>query len=733
MRATGFILAVLLATVLPSASADETIADLGALTDRVTFEADIQPLLTRYGCNAGACHGKSRGQNGFALSLLGFDSDFDHGSLVHQSKGRRISPAAPEQSLLLLKAMGKVPHGGGARFEKGSKAHRLFASWIAGGAPRTPVDAPKLMRVVVEPAKASLSPREEFDLKVVAEYSDGRRRTVTDGAAFQSNDATITEVEDGTVKAGPIPGETAVMARYMNHIAVCSVTIPLSGEVPPEAYDDLPQEHQVDRLVWKKLKLLGMLPSEKASEATFHRRAFLRIIGCLPKPEETLSYLADDDPNKREKLVDRLLERPEYGDFWANKWADLLRPNPYRVGIKAVWNLDSWLRKAFRENMPYDEFARELVTAKGSTWKNGATVIFRDRPSTVEIASSVSQLFLGVRLECAKCHHHPFEVWSQDDYYGFAAFFSRVGHHGGLSPPISGGEELIYNKRKGQLKHGRTDETVAPQTLMGEPLEIDADTDPRDVLAEWMIDPSNPYFAQVMANRVWAELMGKGIVEPIDDMRATNPATNQALLDYLSQNFRDNDYDIKKLIRTIATSHVFGLSSAPGERNLTDVNNFSRYYRQRLRAEVLLDAINDVLETSDKFSAVPAGSRATQVWTHRTSSMFLDTFGRPDPNQDPPCERTTDSTTPQILHLMNSPQLNVKLSSDSARTAKLAKSELSKEEIVEQIYLRVYSRKPTEGELGKAVTSVADGDQRRASIEDLFWALLNTPEFLFVD
>jgi len=733
MRAPGFLLVALLVIPVQTAVADSVDKELGSLTDCVTFEADIQPLLTRYGCNAGACHGKSRGQNGFALSLLGFDSDFDHDSLVHQSKGRRISPGAPEQSLLLLKATAKVPHGGGARFEKGSKAHRLFAKWIADGATRTPPDAPQLMRVVVEPAKASLSPRENFDLKVVAEYSDGRRRTVTDGAAFQSNDATIAEVKDGTVKAGPIPGETAVMARYMNHIAVCSVTIPLPGEVPSEAYDALPQEHQVDRLVWEKLKLLGMLPSEKASEATFHRRAFLRIIGCLPKPEETIAYLTDEAPNKREKLVDRLLERPEYADFWANKWADLLRPNPYRVGIKAVWNLDSWLRKAFRENMPYDEFARELVTAKGSTWKNGATVIFRDRPSTVEIASSVSQLFLGVRLECAKCHHHPFEVWSQDDYYGFAAFFARVGHHGGLSPPISGGEELIYNKRKGQLKHGRTDELVTPKTLMGDPLEIDAESDPRDVLAEWMIDPSNPYFAQVMANRVWAELMGKGIVEPIDDIRATNPATNQALLDHLAQNFRDNDYDIKKLIRTIATSHVFGLSSTPGKRNVTDVNNFSRYYRERMRAEVLLDAINDVLDTTDKFSAVPAGSRATQVWTHRSSSMFLDTFGRPDPNQDPPCERTTDSTTPQILHLMNSPKLNEKLSSDEARPAQLAKSELSKEEIAEQIYLIVFCRKPNDDELENAVKNIPDGDGRRGSIEDLFWALVNTPEFLFVD
>ncbi len=721
-----------------SAAADvpavESTANLGTLTDEVTFEADIQPLLTRFGCNAGACHGKSRGQNGFALSLLGFDSDFDHNALVHQSKGRRISPAAPDRSLLIQKAMGTVPHGGGARFANGSKAHKLFTAWVAAGAPRTPGDAPQLKRVVVEPARASLAPHEQFNLRVVAEYSDGRRRTVTDGSAFQSNDTTIAAAgTDGVIKAGPIPGETAIMARYMNHIAVCSVAIPLTGKVEPDEYDALPQDHPIDRLVWAKLQSLNMLPSEPASDATFHRRAYLRVIGRLPTPDETRAFLDSKAANKREVLIDLLLERPEYADFWANKWADLLRPNPYRVGIKAVWTLDSWIRKAFRENMPYDQFARELLTAKGSTWKNGATVIYRDRPSTVEIASSVSQLFLGVRLECAKCHHHPFEVWSQDDYYGFAAFFARVGHHGGLSPPISGGEELIFNKSKGQLKHGRTDEPVEPKTLTGQTLDIDGETDPRDVLTDWMTDPSNPYFAQVMANRVWAEMMGRGIVEPIDDIRATNPATNQPLLDYLAQNFRDNDYDIKQLIRTIATSKVFGLSSTPNERNATDVNNFSRYYRQRLRAEVLLDAINDVLNTSDSFSAVPTGSRSTQVWTHRTASMFLDTFGRPDPNQDPPCERTTDSTTPQILHLMNSPMLNKKLASSSARPATLADSDLSERQIVDETYLRVYGRKPTDEEAQKAIDSLADEKQRQASIEDMYWALLNTPEFLFID
>ncbi len=712
----------------------DTSADVAASSRSVTFESDVQPLLTRFGCNSGACHGKSRGQNGFALSLLGFDSDFDFNALAREVRGRRVFPGAPASSLLLRKATGQIPHGGGKRFAVGSPHYELLRTWIQNGSPRTPADAPQLVRVVVEPAAHSLSPRERVPLRVLAEYSDGNQRDVTDASAFRSNDTTIAHVNaEGVLQAGPVPGETAVMARYMNHIAVCTVTIPLPGDVPEQVYAGLPRKNDIDDLVWKKLKLLGVLPSPPASDTKFHRRAYLRAIGRLPTPEETRAFLADSGSDRRRRLVEGLLERPEYAEFWANKWADLLRPNPYRVGIKAVWMLDAWLRRAFRENKPYDQFVRELVTAQGSTWRNGATVIFRDRPLTVEIASSVSQLFLGVRLECAKCHHHPFEVWSQDDFYGFASFFARVGHHGGLSPPISGGEELIYTSKSGELRHGRTGAVVAPKTLTDSPVTIGPEDDPREALVEWMTDTSNPFFAKVMANRVWAEIMGRGLVEPVDDIRATNPASNEPLLDYLADDFRGHGYDIKHLIRRIMTSHVFALASTPSGRNVSDLNNFSRYYRQRLRAEVLLDAVNDVLGVKETFAAMPPGSRAMQLWTHRASSLFLDTFGRPDLNQDPPCDRTSDCTTPQILHLMNSPALNRKLSLDSARTAILAASEKSNETIVEEAYLWVYGRLPSEVEADKALATLPERDQRRDAVEDLFWALLNTPEFLFVD
>lgn len=724
---------MLAAGVFVAASVCET-TTIAAETGDVTFEMDIQPLLTRFGCNAGACHGKSRGQNGFALSLLGFDSDYDYEQIVLASRGRRIQPAAAPSSLLLRKAAGQVPHGGGVRIPRDSEPYQLLQTWILNGAPRTPADAPKLVQVLVEPESRSLSPEESFQLSVWAQYSDGHRRDVTTAAAFQTNDKTIAAVsEEGVAQAGPIPGETAIMVRYMNNIAVCSVTIPLAGVVSAEDYAKLPRYNPVDEHVWNKLKLLGMLPSEPAGEAKFLRRAYLRAIGRLPTPDEVRTYLADTSADKRDRLIDQLLERPEYADFWANKWADLLRPNPYRVGMKAVWTLDSWLRDAFRQNMPYDQFVRELVTAEGGTFTNGATVIFRDRPVVVEIGSSVSQLFLGVRLECAKCHHHPFEVWSQDDFYGFASFFSRVGHVGGLSPPISGDEEIIYTTASGELRHGRTNQPVLPRPLNGEEKAFGPEENPRQALAEWMTSDDNPYFAKVMANRVWAELMGQGLVEPVDDIRATNPASNEALLQFLADDFRQHDYDIKHLIRRIMSSYVFGLSTVPGVRNATDLKNYSRYYRQRMRGEVLLDAVNDVLDAEQDFAAMPPGSRATQLWTYRSSSLFLDTFGRPDANQDPPCERTSDSTTPQILHLMNSPELNRKLTQDDSRVAQLAASELTNEQLIEETYLLIYSRLPTDEEKQKLVALLPAREERRRVVEDVFWALLNTPEFYYID
>lgn len=698
----------------------------------------MQPILTRYGCNAGACHGKARGQNGFQLSLFGFDPAFDLDEIVHDARGRRVFPAAPEQSLLLLKPTGRVPHGGGRRLDPAGEPYRVLRDWVAAGMPRSGPDEPTVASVRLEPSELVMAPGEAREVRVFADYSDGAQEDVTGLAVFLSNETAIAAIDaDGHVTAGAIPGEAAVTARFRGKFAVANVTIPLPGEVPAELYAGLPRRNFIDELVWAKLRTLGVTPSGPVDDATYLRRAHLDVIGRLPTPDEARAFLADTSADKRERLVDALLRRPEYADHWANKWTDLLRPNPYRVGIKAVLNFDEWIRQAFREDMPYDEFVREVVTAKGSTWQSGAATVFRDRREPEEIATSVSQLFLGIRLECAKCHHHPSEAWSQEDFYRFAAYFSRVGRKGpGVSPPISGGEEVVFAAKKGEpVRHPLTGEALEPKPLFGVAGgSSDASQDPREALAAWMTSAENDYFAQVIVNRVWADLMGRGIVEPVDDLRVTNPPTNGSLLDALADDFRAHGYDLKHLIRTIMSSSVYGLSSLPGERNVADTRNFSRHYRQRLRAEALLDAIGDVTGVSEEFEAAPPGTRANAIWTHRIDSLFLDSFGRPDPNQDPPCERVADTSVVQALHLMNAPGLHEKVTSDRGRAARLAASDLTPAAIAEELYLSTYSRLPNEEEVaavGEILTGATDAKARREAIEDLLWALVNTPEFVF--
>jgi hypothetical protein len=717
-----------------------------ALTDRacpaeqagdasVSFELDVQPILTARGCNQGACHGKQRGQNGFQLSLLGFDPDFDYAALTMNARGRRVFPAAPERSLLLLKGAARLPHGGGERLEYGGEDYETLRRWIQQGMPRRIEGEPALRGIRISDSERSLKPGESFSLRVEADYSDGTTRDVTSQTAYQSSESAVVAVDDGgTVTAGPLPGEAAVMARYMGHIGVCNVAIPLESKVDPAVYENLPRQNFVDELVWKKLASLRITPSTQVDDARFLRRVHIDIIGRLPTREEVRTFLADDDPNKRTAVVDRLLQRPEYADHWANKWADLLRPNAYRVGIKAVLNYDNWIRQQFRENRPYDEFVYDLLTARGSTFHNGAVTLFRDRRAPDEITTLVSQLFLGIRLECAKCHHHPFEKWGQEDFYSFAAYFARIGRKGrGLSPPISGSEEIVKLSTKGDVLHPLTGEVLEPRPLFGEAPVAEDDADRREALARWITN-DNPFFAQVMANRVWADLMGRGLVDPVDDLRATNPASNGPLLEALAADFRDSGYDIKHLIHTITTSYVYGLSSLPNERNIADTRNYSRHYRQRLRAEVLYDAVTDITGVYNDFEAMPPKSRASQIWTHRIDSLFLDTFGRPDPNKDPPCERIEEATVTQTLHLMNAPALHRKVTSDKGTAAELAASERTADQIVEELYLLIYSRmpEPEEREIGRQLFAEKDMTRRQAT-EDLMWALLNTPEFVFKD
>jgi hypothetical protein len=699
-----------------------------------TFERDVLPVLARAGCNAGACHGKAGGQNGFHLSLLGFDPDFDFEAITREARGRRIFRASPANSLLLLKPSARLAHGGGRRLVPGDGRYDTLLRWLKAGTPRTPASAPTLENITVEPGERILKAKSKQQLVVTAHYSDGSQRDVTDLTMFQSNESAIAAVdEEGLITAGPLPGEAAIMARFMEKFAVCNVLIPLPRPAPPDLYAKLPRNNFIDDLVWKKLEQLGIAPSEPCDDATFQRRAYLDVIGTLPTPEETRAYLADTSPDKEARLIDRLLQRPEYADFWANKWADLLRPNPYRVGIKAVFNLDGWLRDAFRKNLPYDQFVREIITAQGSTFRNGAVVVFRDRRDPAEITTLVSQLFLGIRLECARCHHHPFEVWGQDDFYSFAAYFARIGRKGrGLSPPISGSEEVIYTSDRGQVQHPVTGAVLSPRPLFGKAPATDPGVDPRRALADWVTSDANPYFARVQVNRVWGDLMGRGLVDPVDDLRATNPPSNAPLLEALAAHFQEDGYDLKKLLRTILLSHAYRLSSEANAFNVSDTRNFSRHYRQRLRAEVLLDAVCTITGVKENFAAMPAGSRAMELWTVRSQSNFLDSFGRPDPNQDPPCERSSETTVVQALHLMNAPKLHDKVISDRGRAAGLAASKKTASAIVEELYLLTYCRPPSDEELQTCLRVFAESNRRQAT-EDILWALLNTPEFIFKD
>ncbi len=697
------------------------------------FEMDIQPILTASGCNSGPCHGKARGQNGFELSLFGFDSGMDFDSIVKNARGRRINPSAPAESLILTKASGREPHGGGIRLVEGDEAYLTIVNWIRNGMPRVSESDPTLVRIEFHPDPTTLSPKQEFKLAVVATYSDGKSKEVTNVSAFQSSDPGIVKVDAGKLTAGEHVGEATIMARFMGQIATWSTAVLKERLIPEAHFAELPRLHWIDELVFQKLQSLDVLPSPPADETTYLRRLYLDAIGRLPTPEEVETFLADTEPDKRSRWIDHVLDQPEYADFWANKWADLLRPNPYRVGIKATYSLDLWLRESFRENKPHDQFVRELITAQGSTWHQGATTFYRDRREPDEITSVVSQLFLGVRLECAKCHQHPFEVYGQSDFYGLASFFAKLGRKGvGLSTPISGGEEILFARDSGVVNHPLTKQPLAPKPLLGEALEIPAGEDPRVALADWMTSPENPYFAKAAANRVWGEVMGLGIVDPIDDFRATNPPSNPELLEKLASFYAEQGFDTKKLLKAIFSSYTYGVSSLPNESNAFDYRNFARHYRRRMRAEVLADAVSDATGVPTDFSGVPYGTRAMQLWTYRVGSEFLDAFSRPDANQDPPCERIGDTTMSQALHLMNSQSIQVRLASNEGNVAKWAEESVP-EGVVRAIYLQLYSRLPTEQEIELLVNERKEQPNQRQWVEDMVWSMINSPEFSFID
>jgi hypothetical protein len=689
------------------------------------FENDIVPLLSRFGCNASGCHGKAEGQNGFKLSVFGSDPVADYNALVKESRGRRVLPAVPDLSLLLTKPSGAVAHGGGIRIRRESREYATLRAWIVAGMPMGDPKAPHVTAVRVEPSERVLEMKGEQQLRVIARYSDGREVDVTDHARFQSNNEGLAAVSSsGLVSAGQVPGEAAIMASFMGEVDVFRVLIPRPQPLPPGPA--LAENNFIDTLVFRKLKKLNIRPSELATDAEYLRRVYLDVIGTLPTPAEARRFLADPRPDRRARLVDELLQRPEFADYWALKWADLLRVDREALGHKQAYAYYHWIRDSFARNKPLDQFAREVLTAEGPLGENGPASFYKVVRKPGDQSSHLSQVFLGVRIACAECHHHPFDRWSQDDYYGMQAFFLPVS----LRQTPRG--EAVLAAGESRTKHPRTGATILAHALGKMPPATLTPGDRRAALAAWLTAADNPWFARNLANRTWAHFLGRGLVEPVDDVRATNPPCNSELLDALAHHLVAAKFDFRQLIRTITASRVYQLSAHPNPTNLTDELNYSRALFRRIDAEVLLDMVSQVTGVEERFSGVPPGARAIQLWDSKVPHYFLKLFGRPVRVSACECERGHEPSVSQVLHLMNAPALQAKLSHDHGTVARLVRTKADEAALVEELYLTFYNRFPAESERRQAVAYLRErSGARREAAEDLAWSLLNSLEFVF--
>ena len=695
----------------------------------VSFVNDIVPVLTKAGCNAGACHAKAGGgQKGFQLSLLGFEPQDDYEMLVKAGRGRRLFFAAPRQSLLLRKASGQTPHGGGVRLPLDSPGYRLLQTWIEQGAPWGDDTQPQLTEVVVLPARGQIAMNGRQQLKVSARYSDGSVRDVTALALYESNaEAMIHVDEKGLAQARDLPGKAAVMVRYQGRVSVFSAAVPLGAKV-----ENLPTPNNfVDRHVFANLRRIGVPPSPLCDDATFLRRVSLDIAGRLPTSEETQTFLADSDKDKRGRAIERLLRSPQYADYFAGKWVPLLKNRRDAPSdITANFAFHAWLRDNLLANTPYDQIVRELLAATGTAIENPPVAWYKRVKDPKAQLEDIAQLFLGVRMQCAQCHHHPFERWSQDDYYSFAAFFSRVGR----KPTGVQGEDFIFHQRGAAAsKNVKTGQSLAPAALGDDVGKIAPDDDPRLRLADWMSSPDNPFFAKALVNRYWKHFFKRGLIEPEDDIRDTNPPTNPELLAALEKHFIESGFDLKALIRAITQSKTYQLSATPNEHNLVDRQNYSRFYPRRLPAEVLLDAVDDLAGSTTRFANLPKGTRAIALPdnSYNTASQFLLFFGRPNSQSVCECERVQTSSLAQRLHMINSGEIRTKLAGANGRAAKLTKSKEPLEEKVAELYLTAFSRKPRPRELQAVREYFAEEKNDRQNFQDLIWALMNTKEFLF--
>ena len=706
-----------------------TVVDVSGMTgsNRVSYRNDVMAAFSQANCNMGACHGTPTGKGGFRLSLRGYLPDQDLMTVTREASGRRIDLLAADTSLMLTKPLGQVPHEGGLRLTRGSQSFGLIRDWIAEGAKDDPA-ATKPTRLEINPGARTLEhPATTQQTAVVAHYADGSTRDVTPICYFNSSNPTIADVDADGFVAFKTPGEVAVIAHYLGLVATVRLTHLVA--VPSFQVAEVPDASPIDRAVFGKLNRMRVEASPTCADAEFVRRASLDILGVLPDPAEVQAFLDESTPDKREHLVDALLNRPEFADFWALKFADILRANGRLIETKGTLAFHRWIKGNIERDVPLDQFVRDLLTADGSSLRNPAANYYRISRDPESAVESTAQLFLGVRIQCAKCHNHPFERWTQDDYYGFAAFFARVNRKPGGLP----GDEVVFHGTQGEVKQPRTGVVLLPKALGG-PTYADSPTDPgdrRDNLATWLTGADNPFFAKSLANRVWYHLMGRGVVEPVDDFRDSNPASNDELLAALAANLTSNGFQLKPLIRAITTSQAYGLSAQPQGANAADTIYFSHAYARLLPAEVLLDAISTVTATSTPFDNLPKGTRAVQIPDGRTENTFLKTFGRPARELACECERETDSNLSQALQLIGGATLNGKLRDDSGRMARLAASNLDPAAIAQDLYRVALSRDPTPGEAAAATRHFAATPDRRQATEDLAWAIINSKEFLF--
>lgn len=693
-----------------------------------TFRNHVLSVMAKAGCNSGACHGAAAGQGGFRLSLRGYDPKGDFHQITRQTRGRRIVPSDPGRSLLLLKPTQTLPHKGGERFTSDSLEYRVLAQWIAAGTPPPSTTDALITELEIFPKTVILQPGAEQQVIVRAHFSDGHIEDVTPWAKYTAT-VTGTAQIDGKGKVTIVGhGESAITAWYLSRIATATVTVPFSPDDAPELAE-APARNFIDHLVTEKLRSLRIPSSGPATDHEFLRRAHLDTTGVLPTAAETKGFLDDPAPSrqKRDQLIDALLERPEFVDYWSYKWSDLLLVNSRRLGNAAMWAYYAWIRNRVEANTPWDDFTRQLVTSTGSALENGATNFFVLHQDPREMAETTSVAFLGLSINCAKCHNHPLEKWTNNQYYGMANLFSRVR----TKKDEGGGHNMIYTATSGELIQPLTGEPQPPRPLDGMAIDFAETQDRRLHLADWLVDRKNPYFSRAISNRVWANFMGVGLVEKVDDLRVTNPASNEKLLSALADYLADKGFNLKSLMRAILRSNTYQRSSRATKANAADTRYYSRYYSRRLKAEVLLDAFSQVTGVPTQFGDYPKGWRALQLPDSNINSYFLSSFGRPDREQTCECERTAEPSVAQVLHITNGSTLNDKLAAESNHLTKSVDSGKSAEKLVEDAYLRALSRRPSKKEREGIAKIIAAANDKRLALEDLYWSVVSTKEFLF--